>query len=126
MHRLSEPDPVLAARILADVSFDQRLVGYRCRARSGQIRANLYNFKEVALLLRDKQPMIGLRDLQQWLAIVMADLELAERVAEIVASAGTDRERLLQISSLLDERLAQCRHVPSLRSTGERNAGIPV
>jgi hypothetical protein len=111
MSRLSEPDPVLAARILADVPHEQRLVGYRCRARWGQIRASIYSVKEVALLLHDKQPMICLNDLQRWLRDVVGDAELSDRVAESLAAASPDRERLLQVCSLLDQRLEQCRRL---------------
>ena len=108
MQGLSEPDQALAARIFQDVTYEQRLVGYRCRARWGQIRAHIYSFKELALLLRDKRPAISLSDLEHWLRTVMGDVELADRVAETIAAAPADRERLHQVGALLDHRLAQC------------------
>lgn len=111
MQVLSEPDQALAARVLQEVTYDQRLVGYRCRARWGQIRAHIYSFKDAALLLRDKRPMISLSDLEDWLRTVIVDPELADRVAQAAREAPTERDRMLQVSSLLDERLAQCRQV---------------
>ena len=56
--------------------------------------------------------MISLSELESWLRTVMGDVELAERVAEAVAAWPTERERLMAVGALLDERLAQCRQSP--------------
>ena len=40
-----------------------------------------------------------------------AATELADRVAEASRAATAERDRILQVSSLLDQRLAQCRQV---------------
>jgi hypothetical protein len=126
MQALSQPDPALAARILADVSYEQRLVGYRCRARWGQVRAHIYGFKELALLLRDRRPAIDLGVVERWLRTVIGDGELADRVAEVIAAAPADQERMRQVGSLLDERLAQCRQIAAQCSAPAQRTGAPV
>ena len=54
MQGLSDTSPGLGQRIFQDVTYEQRLTGYRRRPRWGQIRTYMYSFKEVALLLKDK------------------------------------------------------------------------
>jgi hypothetical protein len=121
MQVLSEPNQTLAARILQDVTYDQRLVGYRCRARWGQMRAHVYSLKELARLLKDKHPIISLRDLEDWVRTVMGDAELADRIAETVAAEPTDRERLQRLGVLLDQRLAQSQQIAARYSGSAAN-----
>lgn len=110
MNDLKQPEPELLTRILSEVDFDQRLVGYRYRGRWSSIPADLYSVREVALLLSDKCPAIELDRLEQWLRDTIGDTELADRVVAICQqSEVNDRERLQQVRALLDERLAQCR-----------------
>ena len=81
MQTLSTPDEHLAARVLLEVGFDERLVGYRLRQRTGPIPASLYSFEEVVHLLGDKFPYLGLERLRQWVASVAKDSELAAAIA---------------------------------------------
>jgi hypothetical protein len=108
MQSLKQPEPELVARVLGEVNFDQRLVGYRYRARWSSISADLYSVREVALLLSDKFPSIELNRLEDWLRNTIRDEELADGVARILAQQPSDRERLHKVRELLDERLEQC------------------
>jgi hypothetical protein len=115
MNSLKQPEPDLITRVLGEVDFAQRLVGYRYRGRWSSIPADLYSVREVALLLSDKCPAIELDRLEQWLRDTIGDTELADLVAAIVEqSEVNDRERLRQVRALLDERLAQCRAASSV------------
>jgi hypothetical protein len=107
--KLSEPTPELAVRLTTDVNSDQRLTAYRYRPRWGGLPAHLYSFEEVARLLNDRTPRINLAKLEQWLRTAVQDAELAAAVADIRQTHETDREQLLAISKLFNERLSQCK-----------------
>ena len=107
--KLSDPTPALVARLTTDVNADQRLTAYRYRPRWGGLPAHLYSFEEVTRLLNDRAPRINLARLEQWLRTGVQDSELAAAVADIRRTHDTDREQLLAISNLLNERLSQCK-----------------
>ncbi len=109
MQTLSAPDEHLAARILREVDFDQRLVGYRIRERTGPVASSLYSFEEVVHLLSDKCPYVSLEQLQQWLETVAEDAELAAAVAAARQEETNDRDRLQRAGTLMAERLCQCK-----------------
>ena len=108
---LSVPDPALAARVLGDVAYEHRLVAHRVRLRWGSIPAYLYSFREVVLLLSDKQPALRWDTLEHWLRTVMRDAELADHVARIRDDCNCEREKTTQIHALCHERLSQCREL---------------
>ncbi|MCU0962135.1 MAG: hypothetical protein MUF48_18730 [Pirellulaceae bacterium] len=109
MTELTEPDLALAARLLADVPHHQRLVAHRKRQRWGSIPAYLYSFGEVVRLLQDKQPALSWPALEHWLRHALRDVELADRVAEIMAQVSCEQGKTMQIRVLLERRLSQCR-----------------
>ncbi len=109
MQTLSTPDEHLAARVLREVGFDQRLVGYRLRERTGPMPASLYSFEEVVHLLGDKFPYVSLERLQQWVETVTEDSELAAAIANLNQDKTNDRDRMLHIGTLMGERLCQCK-----------------
>ena len=108
MQRLSSPDQSLVTRILTEVSYEQRLMGYRYRPRWGGIPAHVYRFRDVVRLLSDKYPRINLNELVQWLRTAMGDEELADRVAEAIEVEPSDRQKMVAVRSLMEERLKQC------------------
>ncbi|MEE8452831.1 MAG: hypothetical protein V3R99_12980 [Thermoguttaceae bacterium] len=101
----------MADRVLREVGFDQRLVGYRMRERTGPMPASLYSFEEVVHLLNDKLPFVDLRQLRQWVETVTEDAELATAVADAIREETNDRDRMLRIKTLMGERLCQCKKV---------------
>ncbi len=108
MQTLSTPDEHLTARVLREVGFDQRLVGYRMRQRTGSVPASLYSFEEVVHLLGDKLPYVNPERLQQWVESVTEDAELAAAIARVIREETNDRDRISRIAPLMAERLCQC------------------
>lgn len=109
MPTLSTPDKNLTARVLREVDFDQRLVGYRIRERTGPIPESLYSFEEVVHLLGDKCPYVSLEQLRQWVDSVTEDAELAAAMAAAIHEETNDRDRMLRVGTLMGERLCQCK-----------------
>lgn len=109
MQRLSEPDEQLVSRVLREVGFEDRLIGYRMRERVGPVRVSMYSFEEVVHLLNDTFPCLSPEKLIEWTEVVIKDKELAARIAEAVGQEGNDRCRMLRIKALMGDRLCQCR-----------------
>jgi hypothetical protein len=109
MQTLSTPDEQLAARVLREVGFEERLVGYRLRERTGPMPSSLYSFEEVVHLLGDKCPYVSLERLEQWVDSVTEDAELAAAIAKVIEEETNDRDRMLRVKTLMGERLCQCK-----------------
>ena len=109
MQPLSTPDEHLAARVLREVGFDQRLIGFRMRQRTGPVPASLYSFAEVVHLLGDKFPYVSLERLEQWVRTVAEDGELGAAIADAIQEETNDRDRMVRIRTLMAERLCQCK-----------------
>lgn len=109
MQTLSMPDEHLRARVLREVGFDERLVGYRMRERTGPMPESLYSFEEVVHLLGDKLPYVSPEQLRQWVETITEDSELAAAVADVNEEETNDLDRLSRIRTLMAERLCQCK-----------------
>ena len=109
MEKLAEPDREVVSRVLREVGFAERIVGYQVRERSGSMAKFLYSFEEVCDFLCDQFPVLAFEELTRWLRVVMRDEELALRVAEAVEQGHTDYERTRRIRELMGERLMQCK-----------------
>jgi len=110
VERLAEPDTEVVARVLKkEVGFEERLVGYLVRERSGPMAKSLYSFAEVCDFLHDHLPVLQFEELTRWLRSVMKDEELALKVAEAGEQGHNDYERTQLIRELMEERLRQCR-----------------
>ncbi len=109
MKKLSEPSRELGAGILKKVPFENRFIGYRLGERHGAGRVISYSFQEVVNLLRGPMPRVDFDALQEWVREVMADGELAERMAAAVEEETNDRDRVVSIRNLMEERLVQCK-----------------
>jgi len=109
MEKLSEPDRNLVSRVLQEVGFAKRIVGYQVRERSGPMAKSLYSFTEVCNFLHDQFPVLRFEELIRWLKVVMKDEELAFKVAEAVGQGHNDYERTRLIRELMEERLMQCK-----------------
>ena len=111
MDRLSEPTNALAKTILTEVGFEDRLIGYRLRERSGPMPMTLYSFEEVVILLSDSGPRIEFNRLERWLRETMADDELADRIKLLIDRDRSDYEKSVCIRNLMLERLIQCKKI---------------
>lgn len=109
MQRLAEPDDSLVSRVLNEVGFEDRLIGYRVRRRAGPIRASMYSFEEVVHLLNDGFPCLNLQELAEWIGTVIKDAELSARIKEAIELHSNDRDRMLSIRILMGQRLCQCK-----------------
>ncbi len=85
MGLLSTPSKELISRVLNAVDYEDRIIGYRVRKRSGAIMMPMYYFAEVVDFLHDKLPHMDFEELQRWLREVIKDKELAIGVSEIVS-----------------------------------------
>jgi hypothetical protein len=111
VEKLAEPDRDVVSRVLQEVEFGERLVGYQVRERSGAMAKSLYSFAEVCDFLHDQFPVLKFENLTRWLKVVMRDEELALKVEEAIEEGHSDYERTRQIRELMGERLMQCKKV---------------
>jgi hypothetical protein len=111
MKKLLEPSKKLASRILTEVEFEDRLMGYRLRERTGPVAMTLYSFSEVVGLLNDPLPRIDFNRLAQWIREVMGDAELAGKIQEVIEEDCGQQERLWRIKDLMEERLLHAKKI---------------
>jgi hypothetical protein len=109
VEKLAVPDREVVSRVLQEVEFKERLIGYQVRERSGPMAKSLYSFAEVVDFLKDQFPVFKYEELARWLKVVMKDEELALKVAEGIKEGQSDYERTQRIRELMGERLAQCK-----------------
>lgn len=122
MAKLAEPSKDLAARLLSELDYEKRLVGYEMSPATGNAQRSLYSLQEAYdflkmgeaddLLLRGGGALIGyldLDELRQWVGDVLGDQDLAAAVGQAVADAENYRDRLLEVRQLVRERLDQCK-----------------
>ena len=106
---LSKPSRALAAKMLCEVSFENRFIGYRLREHAGVISVICYSFEEVVNLLKDQLPHINLEGLVRWVRVVMGDEELADKIEEARKMGKSEHERTLLVRDLAETRLKQCK-----------------
>ncbi|MEW6443012.1 MAG: hypothetical protein AB1640_18910 [bacterium] len=113
MKSLAQPNRQLAARVLSEVAFEDRLVGYRLRKRMGPVAVHLYSLEEVARFLSQDLPQLDWSSLREWVGDRLDDPELAAAVQEIADQDLGEHEKALRVRALLGIRLDQCRKVVS-------------
>jgi len=123
MTPLTEPTPESAARLMADVEYEQRLTGLKMAAMGGSNPSALHSLADVAnfihvsdysTALHDNHATVGFIDpqaLARWVAGVLGDEELAGAVRECAAHGEFYGAVAMPIKELLLERVAQCRAV---------------
>ena len=73
MKQLSEPTKELSLCILEEVSFDDRIMGFKFRERTGPMSVPLYSFKEVVYFLNDSFPRVDFAILETWIRNIMKE-----------------------------------------------------
>ena len=111
MGKLQDRSRELANKILTEVDFEDRLVGFSLRERSGPVPATMNRFEEVVALLNDPHPRLDFNELETWIRKTMRDEELADHIADAVRKENSDQNRSLHIKELLEERLDQCKRL---------------
>jgi hypothetical protein len=108
MGKLRGPSHDLSKRILTEVGFEDRLVGFSLHERTGPNPVTMYSFEEVLSLLKERHPRLDFTELETWLRKTMRDKELADQIAKAVRRGRSDQDRSLRIKKLMEERLDQC------------------
>lgn len=124
MARLPEPSKDVATRILSEVPYNDRLIGFRMTPRSGNTPLSLYAFEEAVkflhvdsledLLTPGSKGSVGYIDLEAlkgWVSRVMDDQDLAAAIDEIVRNNDNYHDQANAVQTLMDERLQQCKEV---------------
>ncbi len=111
MINLNEPTPQLAARILDEVDFEHRFIGFKMHYRLGPMEVALYSFEEILGLLGEPCPCIDFKELEAWLRSNCQDHELADRIAQETSTPASDMEKTSSVSHLLAIRLMQCKRI---------------
>ena len=124
MAKLPEPSKDVATRILSEVDFDHRLVGFDMKPRAGNTPMSLYSFTEATNFLhvdsfdeltipgaRGSVGYIDLTALQNWVDSVMEDKDLATAIEETVRQHESYHDQANAVKELLAERLSQCRNM---------------
>ena len=105
---LSEPSKKLATRLVTNVGFNERLLGYLVNWSTGPMQVTLYSFKEVVNFLQNTSARINPALLASWVREVQGDSELANRMEEAVKQGESDMARLELIKRAMELRLNQC------------------
>ena len=108
---LSKPSKQLVKRICTEVGFEDRLKGFRLRERKGMMPVTIYSFKELVTFLADPYPGIDLKHLHTWVDKVMADPELAQKIADVLDVDAGDFEKTARVKDLATYRFLQCERI---------------
>jgi hypothetical protein len=111
MGKLRFPSNDLSKRILTEVDFEDRLVGFSLRERSRPEPVIMYRFEEVVTLLNDPHPRLDFNEFETWIRKTMGDQELADQIAEVIRIGRSDQDRSLRIKKVMEERLSQCKNL---------------
>lgn len=111
MRQLTKPTDELVNRVLGDVEYDGRLVGYRIHKRYGPTEIVMYRFAEVVAFLREQHVLIDFDELVCWTKEVIRDSELEEAIKHVIASESDVKTRISLIQSILADRLNQCENI---------------
>lgn len=106
---LPAPSKRLISRILTEVGFEERLIGYRFRERTGPTSIALYSFEEVVGFLSDPFPLMDFALLESWIRKSIGDTQLADRINDIVKRDSSNQDKTHRIRNLMEERLIQCK-----------------
>jgi hypothetical protein len=111
MIKLSDPSKDLARRIVGELGFDDRLVGYTMKTHKGFMQVPLYSFEEVVGFLNTPIPWIELSELEAWVRETIGDEELAARIKKQIGKDAPDIKKTVFIRDLMGQRLIQCKKV---------------
>lgn len=111
---LKPPTDELARRILASVSYQERIPAGRFTSRLGITRGSVRGLPELHLYLTPDEsalPAINLDRLADWIEQVIADVDLAREVRTTAAAASSYVDACKAMHPLVGTRLAQARSV---------------
>ncbi len=127
---LSEPSKELATRLLAEVSFEERLRAANLTPMAGARQHSIYGFRQAVNFLRIEEledlmaagprASIAYVDpdaLRRWVAEVFGDTELADAIGGAIAEGTSYVETMRPVKELMEYRLSQCEAVLTSKST---------
>ena len=105
---LNNPTNELASRIMTEVDFDSRLIGFSPHPRLGVPEVALYSFEEVLGFLSLPLNQLDFEKLEEWLRTEMKDDELADEISRAASIDMAHDKKNLAVAELLAIRFAQC------------------
>lgn len=117
MSILSTPSSELAAKLLAEADYADRLVGMIMTPMAGNVEQPIWSLKEAAAFLHVDQDLfhnqasiryLDLTVLQRWICEVYSDQELATAIGTEANKYQTYVEKIKPVKELLLERIKQC------------------
>lgn len=125
MAELSVPSRELAARLLSELGYDEKITAWEVEPASGWLQCYIYSLKELANFLDAERGgfmhFIDPDDLRAWVRKTLGDEELAHAIAELsreceACQNSVERYRkeiavIRPIKELLLARLKQCEEV---------------
>jgi hypothetical protein len=108
---LTRPSGELAARVLGEVGFEDRITGSSLHVRAGVRTLSLYSLEDTFRLLKEPYPYIDLDQLEGWIRTVIKDEELADKVKTVIAQTSNEQDTLVIIRDLVGVRLIQCKQL---------------
>jgi hypothetical protein len=111
MSKLKLPSQELAKRVLTEVEFEDRLVGFSLHQHRGPNPIAMYSFDEVFSFLKEPHPRINFTELEMWVRKTIDDQELAEQIVEAVGKGKSEQNRTERIRKLMEERFKQCKRL---------------
>lgn len=128
--RLSEPSRELAARLLGEIGFEERLRAANLTPMAGAREHSIYGFRQAVNFLRidefedlmaaGPRASIAYVDpdaLRRWVAEVFGDMELADAIGKAIAEGSSYVETMRPVKALMEHRLSQCEAVLTSKST---------
>ncbi len=122
--KLSQPSEELAARLVAKVGYEKRLVGVRMTPMAGVLEFPIYGLEEAVNFLqvdsfeevlaggpRASIPYVDPNALKRWVEEVFGDTELAEALGDAIEEGTNYVETIRPIKGLMEQRLSQCKAV---------------
>ena len=125
--RLSEVSRELADRMLSEVDFENRLIGWSMRQMSGSQATSIYSLQEVADFIKISEldklfspgsggsiGYVDIEELTEWIDGVLGDSELAGAIHETYTGTCSYAEEINKARPLIVQRLKQCEEMSGL------------
>ncbi|MFC1851585.1 hypothetical protein ACFL27_15450 [candidate division CSSED10-310 bacterium] len=113
MKQFTHPSPALAKRIMTEVDFESRFLGYRLHKRLGPVASSLYSVAEVVAFLSEEMPLIDFEALLKWIRDTIGDNDLGQAIEAAIKSDSSDLEKTRHVRNLMYTRLVQCKKITS-------------
>lgn len=124
MKKLFDPSAELAYRLRQEVTYKDRLTGFKMTPMSGNRETSIYSFEEAVdflhmdsledLMTLGSGASVGYIDLEQlsrWVSEVFGDVELAAEMDGEISKNTSYLENVTGLNKLMRQRLNQCKQI---------------